>query len=63
MFATLAQLHAALDRVYKFAVSLPDAPLGRFQVKTAGLTRTTKAERLVIQRIDHDVFRDALIHT
>src|SRR4051812_17496390 len=26
MFATLAQLHAALDRVYKLAVSLPDAP-------------------------------------
>src|SRR5947209_2138936 len=33
MFATLAQLHGALDRVYKLAVSLPDAPLTRFQVK------------------------------
>jgi hypothetical protein len=26
-------LHAALDRVYKLAVSLPDAPLGRFRAK------------------------------
>jgi hypothetical protein len=25
LFATLSQLHAALDRVYKLAVSLPDA--------------------------------------
>jgi hypothetical protein len=25
MFASLAQLHAALDRVYKLAVSLPEA--------------------------------------
>ena len=48
VFATLAQLHAALDRVCKLAVSLPDAPLTRFQVKTAGLPRTTEAERLVI---------------
>jgi HNH endonuclease len=61
ILATLAQLHAALDRVYKLAVSLPDAPLTRFQVKTAGLPRTTEAERLMIQRIGQDVFRDALM--
>jgi hypothetical protein len=61
MFPTLAQLHAALDRVYKLAVSLPDAPLTRFQVKTAGLPRTTEAEGLVIQRVGQDVFRDALM--
>ena len=61
MLATLTQLHAALDRVYKLAVSLPDAPLARFQAKTAGLPRTTEAERLVIQRIGQNVFRDALM--
>jgi HNH endonuclease len=61
MFATLTQLHAALDRVYKLALSLPDAPLTRFQVKTAGLPRTTEAERLVLQRIGQDVFRTALM--
>jgi HNH endonuclease len=61
MFATLAQLYAALDRIYKLAVSLPDAPLVRFQVKTAGLPRTTEAERLVVQRIGQDIFRNALM--
>src|SRR6266446_875937 len=61
VFSTLAQLHAALDRVYRLAVSLPDAPLTRFQVKTAGLPRTTEAERLVIMRIGQDVFCDALM--
>ena len=49
------------DRVYKLAVSLPHAPLARFQAKTAGLPRTTEAERMVIQRIGQDVFRDALM--
>jgi hypothetical protein len=60
-FATLTQLHAALDRVYKLAISLPDAPLTRFQVKTAGLPGTTEAERLVIQRVGQDIFREALM--
>jgi predicted restriction endonuclease len=58
----LAQLHATLDRVYKLAISLPDAPLTRFQVKTASLPRTTEAERLVVMRIGQNIFRDALMH-
>jgi hypothetical protein len=60
-FDTPTQLHAALDRVYKLAVSLPDAPLARFRAETAALPRTTEAERLVIQRIGQDVFRSALM--
>ena len=58
---TLSQLHAALDRVYKLSVSLPDAPLTRFRIKTKDLPRTTEAERLVVQRVGQDIFRDALI--
>jgi hypothetical protein len=61
MFATLAQLYAALDRVYKLSISLPDAPLIRFRAETASLPRTTEAERLLIQRVGQDVFRDALM--
>jgi hypothetical protein len=61
MFETLTQLHAGLDRVYKLAISLPDVPLARFRAKTAALSRTTEAERLVIQRIGQDIFRDALM--
>jgi hypothetical protein len=61
MLANLTELHVALDRVYKLAISLPEAPLDRFKAKTANLPRTTEAERKVIQRIGQDVFRDALM--
>ncbi|MGA7450943.1 MAG: HNH endonuclease [Rhodoplanes sp.] len=61
LFATLTQLHAALDRVYKLAVSLPDAPLTRFRLKTIGLPQATEAERLVVQRVGQDIFREALM--
>ena len=60
-FDTLTALHAALDRVYKLGISLPDAPLARFRVRTAGLSGTTEAERPVIQRIGQDIFRAALM--
>jgi hypothetical protein len=60
-FETLTALHAALDRVYKLAVSLPDAPLARFRARTAGLPQKTEAERLVVLRIGQDIFRGALI--
>jgi hypothetical protein len=59
-FDTLTALHAALDRVYKLGVSLPDAPLARFRAKTAGLPQTTEVERLAVQRIGQDIFRAAL---
>ena len=61
MLAGLTELHATLDRVYKLAMSLPAAPLHRFKAETADLPRTTEAERMVIQRIGQDVFREALI--
>jgi hypothetical protein len=40
-FASLTALHAALDRVYKLGVSLPDSPLTRFRAQTACLPQTT----------------------
>jgi predicted restriction endonuclease len=60
-FDSVTQLHAALDRVYRLAVSLPNAPLTSFRIKVAGLPQTTEAERLVVQRIGQDVFRGALM--
>lgn len=60
-FPTLSALHAALDRVYRLGVSLPEAPLTRFRVSTAGLPQTTETERLVVQRIGQDIFRGALM--
>jgi hypothetical protein len=61
LFNSLTELHARLDRVYKLAISLPDAPLDRFRAETAKLPRATEAERLVIQRIGQDIFRNALM--
>lgn len=61
IYETLTQLHAALDRVYKLAMSLPDAPLLRFRAETAKLPRTTEAEQLVVQRVGQNLFRDALM--
>jgi hypothetical protein len=60
-FNALNELHDALDRTYRLGVSLPDAPLKEFLAKTKGIPRTTEAERMVLQRIGQDVFRQALI--
>ena len=57
----MTALHAALDRVYKLAVSLPDAPLARFRAQTASPPQTTEAERLVVQHIGQEIFRAALM--
>ncbi len=61
-FDTLGALYAALHRTYELGVSLPDAPLQEFERRVAGLPRTTEAERLVVQRIGQDIFRERLLH-
>ncbi len=60
-YAALPALYAALDRAYRLARSLPTLPLAAFQQQTAGLPRTTEAERLALQRIGQGVFRRALM--
>lgn len=60
-FGTLGALYAVLHRVYELGVSLPDAPLREFERRIAGLSRATEAERLVVQRIGQDVFRERLM--
>ncbi len=60
-FATLGELYPVLGRVYALAASLPDTPLQTFLAKTKDLPSTTEAERLVVQRVGQDVFRDGLM--
>lgn len=60
-FDTLGALYAVLHRVYELGVSLPDAPLREFERRVADLPRTTEAERLVVQRVGQDIFRDRLM--
>jgi HNH endonuclease len=61
VFESLTPLYTALDRTYRLGVSLPDAPLVRFHAPAEGLPRATEAERLAVQRIGQDVFRQALM--
>lgn len=60
-FPALDLLYHVLTRIYKLSVSLPEAPLDRFRERTAALPRTTEAERMVVERVGQDIFRDALM--
>jgi hypothetical protein len=61
VFENLQELYEGLDRAYRLGASLPDAPLRQFRAEAGGLPRETEAERLVVQRIGQNVFREALI--
>lgn len=57
----MPSLHGVLRRAFQLARTLPDEPLRWFAAKTAALPRGTEVERLVVQRIGQDMFRDALL--
>lgn len=56
-----APLHQLVREIWRLARALPIEPLRVFEAQTRNLPRTTEAERLVIQRVGQDVFRDALM--
>lgn len=60
-FTNLSEVYAVLPQVYNLGLTLPNGPLDDFQVAVKGLPRTTEAERLVVQRIGQDIFRDRLV--
>jgi putative restriction endonuclease len=57
----IADLHAAVRRLFELSRSLPSAPLDRFHERTLLLPTTTEVERLVVLRIGQDIFREALM--
>lgn len=57
----LSTLHRIIRRAFQLARALPDEPLQAFLARTASLPRTTEAERLVVQRVGQEVFRDRLL--
>lgn len=57
----LPELHQLLRRAFQLARALPDEPLKAFLDQTANLPKTTEAERLAVQRIGQDLFRDRLL--
>lgn len=61
VFATRGDLYDALNRTWRLARSIPNAPLVLFQKATAGCPRSTDVERLTVQRVGQDIFRNALM--
>ena len=61
VFADLTELYSVLSEVYALASTLPDGPLQDFQAATRSLPKATEAERLVVQRIGQDIFRERLL--
>ena len=57
----IAELGPLIRRMMRLAKTLPTAPLDRFAAETQRLPKTTEAERLVVQRVGQDIFRDALL--
>lgn len=54
-------LHRLIRRAFQLSKSLPDELLHVFVARTATLPRTTEAERLVVQRVGQDIFRQGLL--
>ena len=54
-------LHRLLRRAFQLSRTLPDALLHVFEAETANLPRSTEAERLVVQRVGQEIFRNGLL--
>lgn len=57
----VASLHRLIRRAFQLSRALPDEPLQVFLQHTASLPRTTEAERLVVQRVGQELFRNGLL--
>jgi len=55
------QLHHLVRAVWRLARALPSEPFRAFAASTRDLPRTTEAERLIVQRIGQDIFRESLV--
>lgn len=60
-YAALAELYGMLPKVYALGVALPDGPLEAFRAAVRDLPKATEAERLVVQRVGQEIFRDRLM--
>lgn len=60
-FETVAAMYEVMPKIYALGVSLPDGPLQTYIEKTKDLPKSTEAERLVVQRVGQNVFRESLM--
>jgi hypothetical protein len=54
-------LHRLLRRAFQLSKALPNELLRTFEKQVAALPKTTEAERLVVQRVGQNLFRDGLL--
>lgn len=54
-------LHQLLRRAFQLSKALPNELLRTFEKRVAALPKTTEAERLVVQRVGQNLFRDGLL--
>ncbi len=59
--ADIPGLHRLLRRAFQLSKTLPDALLRAFERATAALPRATEADRLIVQRVGQDIFRQGLL--
>ncbi|RQZ76975.1 HNH endonuclease [Burkholderia cepacia] len=59
--ADLDQLYATLQRASAIARTMPNRVADQFRREKLHLPQTTEAERLVVQRLGQDLFRNALM--
>ena len=54
-------LHRLLRRAFQLSKALPNELLHSFEKQVAALPKTTEAERLVVQRVGQNLFREGLL--
>jgi hypothetical protein len=54
-------LHRLLRRAFQLSKALPSELLHTFEKQVAALPKTTEAERLVVQRVGQNLFREGLL--
>lgn len=54
-------LHRLLRRAFQLSKALPNELLHTFEKRTAELPKSTEAERLIVQRVGQNLFRDGLL--
>lgn len=59
--ASIPALHQLVRRAFQLSRTLPDELLRAFNKATAALPRTTEIERLVVERVGQQLFRDGLL--
>ena len=58
---SVAVLHDVIRRAFQLSRALPNEPLHKFEQETASLPRSTEVERLVVQRVGQEIFRQGLL--